>query len=254
MTARSGRGFRYYAAGVAIVAILLVSGFVAREMTARPANVLLLRQAAVAIDAENLPLAARLLDEVLEREPDNRKALLYRGEVARDAGDSVAAVKFWSMIPDGFPQEAAIARQFEGMAAYTAFRARDAEPLFLRAKQLDPAYLTPRERLVHLYKLQMRDGELRRELFEMRELRPLTLEELSRTVGNMGKIHPAPIRISDLENLIAKDADDILSIVALAECYSSESQFDAAVALLERAWARNPNDPSLRGLPARSFC
>src|SRR5258708_37100108 len=114
MTGRNGRRFRYYAGAVAGTAVLLVLGFVAREFqTARRSSVLLLRQAAVAIEAKNLPLATRLLDAILEREPANRKALLYRGEVARDSGDSVAAVKIWSMIPDSFPQEAAVARQFE---------------------------------------------------------------------------------------------------------------------------------------------
>lgn len=236
--------------GVVVLASLLLAGaFTLRGLRkSELATPLALRHAAVAIEAKDFATAGRLLDQILEREPSNLKALLFRGEVARDLGDLPAAARFWSQIPDNFPREAAIARQFEGMLAYTAFRARDAEPLFLRAKQLDPAYLVPRERLAHLYKLQMRDADLRRELFEIRELRPLTLEELSRTVGNMGKIHPAPIRISDLENLIANDADDIASIVALAECYISESRFDDAVELLDRSLPRNPDEPSLRGL------
>ncbi len=251
---RSGSGYRIYAASATCLVLLVIGSFVLWRIHAgRPANVVLLRQALAAMDTQDLAQAARLLDEVLKREPSNRQALLFRGQVYRDLGESARAARTWESISDEFPREAAVARQFEGMLAYSAFRARQAEPLFLRAKELDPAYLLPRERLYHLYKLQMRDADLRRELFEIRELRPLTLEELSRTVGNMGKIHPAPIRISDLENLIANDAGDIYSIVALAECYLSESRFSDAVELLERSLKHNPDEPSLRGLLAEAL-
>src|SRR5579872_2263523 len=249
------RSSRYRAAGAGVIALILAASALAawRWVAPRPAIVLLLRQAADASAAQDYATAARLLDEVLGREPANRRALLARGEVARDQNNRAAAQKYWSMIPDTPPSDGAVARCSEGMLAYTAFEARRAEPLFLRAKQLDPAYLKPRERLAHLYKLQLRDAELRRELIALRAFRPLTLEELSRTVGNLGKVPPAPVRVKDLERLIASDDGDVLSVLALGESFLGGSRIVETIKLLERWLERHPGELAVRGLLVESL-
>ncbi len=246
---------RTYVAGTGVMALVVAAGVITAQklLWPRPATALLLRRAAMAIDANDRPAAIRVLDEILEREPENRRALLYRGEMARDSGDELGALRFWSVVPDDPEDVGALARYFEGMVAYKAYRACDAEQLFLRAKRLQPMLLPPRERLVHLYQLQLRDAELRRELLALRKLRPLTLEELSRTVGTMGKIFPSPSRFDDLEKLIRADENDIRSTRALAEAYLAEYRFDDAVQLLDRSIIRDPEAQALRGLLAEAL-
>src|SRR5204863_10036603 len=112
--------------------------------------------------------------QILEREPKNYLALLYRGQATRNLGDGPGAEKYWEAVSDSHPREAATARFSQGQVALAAYRARDAERLFRRSVELYPSYLEPRVRLVYLYQLQIRDVEFRRELAAVRQQRPWT--------------------------------------------------------------------------------
>src|SRR5262245_22810382 len=114
----------------------------------RPSSRILLRQAIAAIDEHDNLRAVRLLDQILDREPTNGRALLYRGQAARNLGDAPAADKYWEAVPDSFPPEAATARFSQGQQALAAYRARDAERLFRRSTELHPQYTAPRLRLI----------------------------------------------------------------------------------------------------------
>lgn len=213
----------------------------------------LMRRAVAAIEAHDNSAAAKLLDEILQREPVHYKALLYRGQVARDLGDNQAADRWWSMIPDDHPQEAGVARCLEGLSALSRHQAREAERLFRRSTELHPAYLFPHERLAHLYLLQLRDRELRHELAAIRTARPWSISELLASVGSMGKIHPISVRTAELEDFVAADGDDLNSTLALAECYLADDHPELAEGLLERALASHPGAPAIRGRLAEIF-
>ena len=211
---------------------------------------MLLRQAIAAIDAKDNLRAVRLLDQILEREPNNCRALLYRGQATRNLGDGPGAAKYWAAIPDNHPREAATARFSEGQLAFAAYRARDAERLFRRSTELYPQYLAPRLRLIFLYQLQIRDAELRRELAAVRAERPWTLAELTFSTGFMGTVFDWPSQITELEKFVAADPDDVNSILALAECQLASEQVDKAIELLDRSLAARPFDQALRGMLA----
>src|SRR5262249_19671117 len=124
-------------------ALCLVAGvFAARHwLASRPSPALLLREAIDAIEAKDPDRAIRLLDTILQRDPANAKALLYRGEMARDAGDVGGALGFWARIGDDRPQEAGTARFLAGLLALSRHEARGAERMFLESIRLHPAFL-----------------------------------------------------------------------------------------------------------------
>ena len=246
---RSGR--RLLAGAGCLGFILLAAGYALRHWwMPHPSPVLLLRQAIASIDAGDNAVAAHLLDEILEREPRHDKALLHRGQVARRMGDDRMAARCWAMIPDDHAREGATARFFEGQQALAAYRSRDAERLFRRSTELFPDYAAPREALIFLYQLQMRDTDLWREMIAIRPLRPWTVRELAMSTGWMGKAVSWPSQIVELERLVVADNGDVHSILALAECRYAGDHADEAIELLEKSLAANPAEQALRGLLA----
>lgn len=229
---------------VGLSAILLV-GFVLwrRHQTAAGP---MLKEALQAIARGDKSRAADLLDRTLLRFPGHGRALLYRGQLAKDEGDRGAALRLWAAVPDAPPQEGGIARYLEGADALEQGDAPRAENLLLRAAQLHPDYLQPHERLARLYALQFRDADVRRELAAVRKRRRWTLNELIWELGNMGKINPVASRNAELERLVTGSADDIASRAALAESHLADDRLDDARRLLETSLAAHPQNPLLR--------
>ncbi|MBI3864264.1 MAG: VCBS repeat-containing protein, partial [Planctomycetia bacterium] len=238
--------YRIAAAGLGLI---LVAGGAAliHRLWPGPSSKVLLRQAIAAIDEKDDSRAALLLDQILDREPKNCRALLYRGQAAHNLGDAPGAEKFWAAVPDSHPPEAATARFSQGQQALAAHRARDAERLFRRSTELHPQYEAPRLRLIFLYNLQMRDADLRSELAAIRAERPWTLDELTFSTGYMGTVFDWPSQVTELEKFIAADHGDVNSILALAECLLASEKVDQAVELLERSLARQTSNQALRG-------
>ena len=240
-------GRRLITGGV-LAGLLLGLGLAARKwLLPPPATALVLRRAIASFDAKDTETAVRLLDEILAREPTHHTALLYRGYVARDSGETTEAARFWSRVPDDPPHEGGTARYLEGLLALSEHRARDAERLLRRATELHPTFLPPRESLANLYLWQLRDGEMRREMAVIRARRPWSLDELIASVGSHGKIHPVTIRTRELEKFVAADEHDVTSALAFAECLVADDRFDDTLALFDRSLAASPRDPALRG-------
>ena len=194
-------GRRLITGGV-LAGLLLGLGLAARKwLLPPPATALVLRRAIASFDAKDTETAVRLLDEILAREPTHHTALLYRGYVARDSGETTEAARFWSRVPDDPPHEGGTARYLEGLLALSEHRARDAERLLRRATELHPTFLPPRESLANLYLWQLRDGEMRREMAVIRARRPWSLDELIASVGSHGKIHPVTIRTREAKGV-----------------------------------------------------
>src|SRR5947207_14692901 len=53
-----------------------------------------------ALDRGNTEIAVQALDSILRREPQHGLAHLYRGQIARDAGDLDGALAPWSVVGD----------------------------------------------------------------------------------------------------------------------------------------------------------
>jgi tetratricopeptide (TPR) repeat protein len=239
---------RFLASTVVVVALVAVAAFGLRIWLAPRSSVAtLLRQAASAMTARDDRHAAEILEQVLQRDPRNTTALLYRGQVARNLGDQRAAERYWRRIPDDQPRDAAAARLLEGMQTFAAYRARDAERLFRRSLELFPESLEPRQRLVYLYRLQLRDADLRGEMRAIRSQRPWTVGELLFSTGFMGRVIPSPSQMAELEKFVAADSRDVASLLALAECQLADDRADEAIALLTQSLAALPAEQALRG-------
>jgi tetratricopeptide (TPR) repeat protein len=233
--------------GCLVAASALGAALVIRDrLLPRSSTPALLRQARRAAEAGDFPAAARLLDELLARDPANSQALLYRGQMALDLGNERLAAACWSKVPDVPFQEGATARFLEGTQAFNAHRARLAERLFLRSTRLNPRYAQPRERLIVLYLAQLRNSDLQRELNAVRAVRPWTLTELVASLGTMGRIFPIADRTRLLKKFVAADAGDVDSALALAECLLADDRPKEALEVLDKARADNPKDLRLR--------
>src|SRR5215831_9441927 len=98
----------------ALLALAGLGAFAATRFwwPARPVPALILRAGIEAMEADDREKALRLFDEVLERDPSNAWALVYRGELARNLGDLEGALNFWAQVSDERRQPAAAARYF----------------------------------------------------------------------------------------------------------------------------------------------
>ena len=149
-----------------ILVVLVSVGLAAWWFRPRPEIDALLTEAKAAIDQGDSDLAIRVLDEILDRDPRNGPALLYRGQLAHEQGHSTEAMAHWRRIPDRPFSIGGTARFCEGTLLLGEKKTRQGEQLLLRATVLNPKFLQPYERLVELYVAQMRRKDLRKEVKE----------------------------------------------------------------------------------------
>ena len=140
--------------------------------------------------------AVVVLDDLLKRNPGEPQALLYRGQAARMLGDSDSAIRWWSQIDEQSLPQAGMARFLEGTVAIERHHAAEAERLWREAVRLHPRFIKSRERLVDLYVRQLRTDDVRKQLREIREVRPWTPIEyvLYRMASGVIKTRPSPFR------------------------------------------------------------
>lgn len=223
-----------------------------KEATAREVD-RLLRRAEAAAERGDSRLATRLFDDLLEIDRDHAQGLLYRGQLAREAGDDKAAAEYWARIPDKPPQFGAVARFLEGVLCVDQGRAREAEKLLRRSIRLNPEYLAPRDRLVRLYVVQMRRDDVRRELLEIRRLRPWDIYELVLFTVADERISDLKDGIAHTRRFVASDAGDIPSLLALGRYLMENEQLAEAEKLLAASIRRRPEESRIRGLWAESL-
>ncbi len=218
---------------------LIAAGAAGGFLYFRPSTGQLLQKAIRLADRGDREAAISLFDKVLQRNPSEGMALLYRGQLARDRGDTAAAAQFWGRVPDHPPQEAATARFLEGTLFLNAYRARQAEAAFRKAVELNPDYLQPHERLAMLHNMQLRASEMRRELEAIRRFRPWTLDELYGFIFVTGiKEHI----IERVEKFVEADPDDRYSHLALARYLLLDDRPAEAARVVQSVCAQNPGD------------
>src|SRR5262249_7677228 len=81
----------------------------------RPNLERLVAEAKRALDRNDTNSAIANLDAVLRSDPAHALARLYRGQIARDAGDLEAAFSHWSQVGDAPARTGATARYLQGM-------------------------------------------------------------------------------------------------------------------------------------------
>ena len=206
-----------------------------------------------AIQANDLAHARELLDALLEAQPDHPQALLYRGQVRREHKDLEGALRDWRRVPDDPPHFAGTARFLEGTGVLERGLARRAEELFLRAIELHPTYLQPRERLVDLYVVQMRRRELHEQLDAIAGMRPLSLREAAFRIAAPERATTPESGLSLMRSYVAGDSGDHHSRVALAAYLVESEQYADAAEVLEELLAERPDDSRAAGLLAEAL-
>jgi tetratricopeptide (TPR) repeat protein len=219
----------------------------------RPTTEQLMRQGIHAAERSDRQSATRYLDAVLSREPAHAQALLIRGQLAREAGETQLAQELWKRIPDTPEIEGSKARHLEGAMLLDAGNARAGERSLLRAIELNPAYLPAREMILRMYIVQRRIVEIRAELLGILEFRAWTFEELLLFSLGSGAIEDIETSQPALEKFIAADPNDVASRLGLAKCYISLGRGDEAEALLRAGLRDHPREPALIGLLAEQL-
>ncbi len=237
----------------AILLGLIGAGAAGSLMVLRPSEAQLLQKAIRFAERGERDAAIPLFDRVLGRNPAESTALLYRGQLARDSGDTEAAVRYWNRVPDHPASEGATARFLEGSLFLEANQARRAEAAFLKAIQLNPAYLKPHERLLKLYVAQLRMPDVSRELLAVRRFRPWTLDELFQSVYLTGRMTNPEQAIPYVEKFLAADPDDLHTRVALGRYYLWDERPAEAAAVLRSARSLSPGDPCIRAYLAEAL-
>lgn len=245
-----GRRFRWLALAIVGLAAATAAGWYQR---ARGRNSELLKAAIRQVDRGRTEAAIPLFDEVLRRDPSNSTALLYRGQISRDSGDSSAAARFWNRVPDSPPREGGTARFLEGTLFLEANRTRPAEAAFLKSIALHPDYLSPHERLLKLYVAQLRTADIRRELDAIRRFRLWTLEELYQLLNSTGEAVNKVQSIPRIEEFVAADPNDLDSLIALGRFYNWDNRHREAADVLRRALVEHPDNPAIRAYLAEAL-
>jgi tetratricopeptide (TPR) repeat protein len=210
----------------------------------------LFREAQAVASGEVPENAIPLFDQVLIHNPENSKALLYRGQLAVQQGDPDAAIGFFSRIGNERKREAGTARYLEATAWYAKGHAQMAEQQFLAAIALHPMYLTPRESIVQLYYIQTRPAELQSQLDAIRAFRPWNLEELFASQAVWFVSSQPKETIPVLQGFVAADPGDIASRIALARHYLNDDSSEQAIGVLKRAKTLEPENLTVHGLLA----
>src|SRR5262245_3970593 len=186
-----------------VAACLAWPATIAWNWLRRPAESKLLNEAVRLADRGDLARAADRLDQVLRRNPTQSRALLVRGQLAREAGHTATAQQYWARIPEHAAGIASQSRFLKGLLFVETGRARDAEAAFLRSVALNSDSVEPHEALLRLYAVQLRTPEIQRELRAIRRLRPWKLTELYQLVNAAGEAINRAEAIPRLEQFTA---------------------------------------------------
>ncbi len=220
----------------------------------RPSDAQLLQKAIGLAARREKEAAISVLDRLLKRNSSHSAALLLRGQLAADTGDTATAIRLWSLVPDQPPEEATTARLRQGILCIATYRAREAEAAYGKAIQLNPDFVEPHERLLSLYILQLREPAITQELDALRRLRPLMPAELYELVFRADIAPNRDVIIPPLlPKFIAADAGDLDSQVALARYSAKYNSLRDAAELLQDALTKRPDDMSIRAYLAEVF-
>ena len=94
---------------IGIGAVVVVSAGVIMHQT-RPRIDQLVEEAREAMKRQDSAAALAIVDRILSRDPSNGAALIFRGHLAREQGQSAAALAYFRRVPNDHQGRAATAR------------------------------------------------------------------------------------------------------------------------------------------------
>ncbi|QDT97367.1 FG-GAP-like repeat-containing protein [Gimesia aquarii] len=206
------------------------------------------REVQIAIERNDIEEALDLLDNILERSPNHSQALLYRGQLRRDAGNLAGASSDWKSVPDHPPMTGGVARYLEATILLEKGKARLAEQKLLRAVELHPSYPQPNRRLLELYIVQGRRDDVHQQLTRIAQSRALAIDELVfRFVAPERATVPAA-GSELMRSYIAADPEDQDSKLALVRYLLEEEKYSEADDILQPLIVADPQDERAVGL------
>ncbi len=231
------------------------------QLTAEEQIAVWMKQANSAIASNNVSLAKQLYTRVVELDPENRQSLLVLGQIARDEGDRESARRFWQRVPDAGEapvnspkrRQGGTARYLEATLHLEDHDNVEGEKRLLRAIELNPAYVLPRDRLVELFVLQLRTLDVRRQLQGIRMLRPWSVNELILHETIDEGVTDAKKGQDQMALAVAANPDDVTSHMALGRYYMLASRHKSAEKLLASLLKRRPSQADVAGLLADSL-
>jgi len=197
----------------------------------------LVRQGRLALESDQLELAAELADRAVARDPGSNAVRLLAGETSFAVGEFDAALGHYAEIPDDGSLEAVTARRLAGdVYLFQLHRMSLAEAMFQRAISQDPDNLLANERLAYLFGQAARSWEatgFELARIRLRIARPEHLAHLC--LGNYSLDTPETFR-----KYQRADPADPAPAIALAQIALLEQRYDRARGLLEDVVAHHP--------------
>jgi len=233
-------------ATIATIALLAGNGW-----GLRPSTDELLSHGIAAAERGDTERAVEALDALLQRSPQHAEALLYRAQLAVDAGDAGLALEWFRRVPDLPARFGAPARYAEGVMLIERGSARRGERQLLRAVELNPGFAQPQERLVELYAVEMRRDDIRRQLDALRRLRPWSPEELVLYTVAGQRIEEVDAGVKRMRQFLQVEPKDRVHHMALARYLTDGDRLDEAADALAVALEYEPDSAEFAGLLAR---
>lgn len=204
----------------------------------------LLSRAEAAFDRNDLPMAGRILRQLLRAEPEHVRARLYLGQLLREQGDADRATEIWRSITRGTADELATARFLEGSLAIERGRVDVSRRLLEAAIKANPDSLAARERLVNVYRMLRKPADVVEQLSWIAERRQLSLGELVFLTIPQDSTFPPEETIRLLTACLQENPDDVDCRAALASALREVDRTNDALAICDEV-ASGQASPSL---------
>ncbi|MDX1970790.1 MAG: FG-GAP-like repeat-containing protein, partial [Planctomycetaceae bacterium] len=213
----------------------------------------LLTSAKTALNANQTEPAVTLLDQLLDRQPDHAEALLFRAQLARDAGDDALALTLVRRIPPTPGSLAGTGKYLEASLLLAQGDCREAERCCRTAIEWHPNYRQPRVALVELLLTQLRGAEAREQLQDWRKRQRWTLTQYVQHQLALSELaRPADSRPT-LRKFLTYQPDNRRCLLALVRDELTAGEFSQAINRLQAVLQDRADDEELQGLLTEAF-
>lgn len=210
--------------------------------------------AKAALDRGDNAAAIDSLDQVISIDPAHAEALVYRAQLARDAGDEPGALALVRRVPPGPGPMGGVAKFIEGSLLLSAGDAGGAESCWRQSIEWHPGYRQPRSALIELLLTQLRGAEARQQILDSRRLAPLSLVQLVQYQASFTELaRPADSRVLLARLLEHAPADRPLRIALIRDDLAAR-EFDDSVRRIREGLELAPQDADYTGLLIEALC
>ncbi len=192
---------------------------------------LLFEQADACYKSRRFDEAWGVLERLERLRPPTPVDRFLRAAVLLGSNRTDEGLRELAAVPDDHPY-APLARLTTGQAEIRRFRARYAEEAFLRSLELFPRGVQPRKELVYIYNIQHRQAELDVQLTALLDQDALGFDQVLHWTKTRNTTWNAAGDLEALEKMVAADAGDRMSRLALAEALLRLSRWGEADAVL----------------------